>query len=310
MLFIIYRYGVLFMKTTFACLVAFFYLFQVCAWDVEFFQEDAEIQALLSTVANPELFSDELRPQNQLGTYLPIGLIITSHKNSGTQSCTAVLVGRRYALSAKHCFEDKVVESEIFELTSAYFMTDYYYTHGANIYANIVNTYEHCPDTGWCKKDGHPITINQANDDYITSIDLAVDDIILLELDQNLGDGVGSFKIHPAQKSLPEKLQFGGFAGAFANSDYTVPYKYIAPENCSWSIPDTYDHSIYTNCRPSSGISGGPLFYEENGEYFLVGILSAGIPSVGGVTPLRGSRFHLLENSPIIPILDEKLLLE
>lgn len=227
-------------------------------------------------------------------------------KNDRKSHCTGTLIKNKYVITAKHCLQMDWVKDIIItpdKLVQDSLPEDKKYSSVARV-IGIIDT---CSQGGWCYLTQQSFTIPPVYETY--EDEYAGEDLVILELDRNIGTTLRNFELPSPQDILPEKnLIMNGYPGFLAKIA-NRPFQFQTKEECR--VVGQYKNSIYTNCAPSGGISGGPLYTKENGKNIIWGVLSSQIGpfNASGERDLEnkvynGSKFASTINRDVIELLN------
>lgn len=205
-----------------------------------------------------------------------------------TNYCSAALIHPRLALTAKHCLRNKnSAIGVIYKMDQL---------KGNPGYSKVKTVREICQSSKWCENKGNGSFFIPLGD--VKNPNFTGDDIVLLELETDIVSEQGYFTLdNEIETTSDQKLQLAGYPQDLTSPETGYPDKYVSKEVCSYL--GEFSNIVYSNCIPSGGISGGPLFYGRDGQLKLVGILSTEIfiriENKTSAQVLHGSRYVSLK---------------
>jgi V8-like Glu-specific endopeptidase len=235
-------------------LVSIAYVSASAQADVTYFDD----QVKMDTFPNGELWP-HMRFENKFNSPSPfsaVGRVFSKKMPLTGPTCSGTLIDNKFVITARHC----VNQIRNAQGTAGFgFALD---NGDKSLASEVIPFAPLAPNSNW--NDG-------------TDIENVKNDIAVLILAKPLGspDDVLPILPHRPETALSRnsKLYLVGYP-AFANNNPNLPSKYVSLPVCQ--VRKIEKGVIFSNCVPSSGISGGALILiDENKKSWLVGVLSS-----------------------------------
>jgi hypothetical protein len=190
--------------------------------------------------------------------------------------CTGTVVARNLVLTAGHCVADAATHT---------FFTDWYFIPGMN---GSLSTQ---PYGSWTATDAVALDLYRVNGNSAADWGLLVFDSVPANGNQYIGNTTGWFNIH-ADPPGGTKLSYGypGEGWFASNPNQTCSYDYCVMYTCTSRVNDSNTQYLLTlvdnaytyggwfevgyGCWMTGGASGGPVFQQIDGSWWVTGVNS------------------------------------